>query len=186
MAATRPRTARVVYVVTGITMAAFAIGYATAGVLIVIGNQTENASGGYTATSALTWWTQASVGLGIVPQTIPALLNMTAAHPTVLAAAGTTYLANTGVAGDIYHYVRFTEATNAPTSTEVEISLTISTGSAPVFATVTVFVETQSTVPTTAQSFLIAYDLGSAATTSIVLNSVQEISQQCTGIGTCP
>lgn len=56
----------------------------------------------------------------------------------------------------------------------------------PTVTTVTVYVETQATVPATAQTFTLYYDLGSPATATITLNSVTQLGEQCSAVGTCP
>lgn len=167
-------------------MAAFAVGYAAAGALTIIGNQTESAAGSYTSTTNLAWWTAMSGGIGTVTSPLPTSLSTSSTSPTVLGAAGQTYLLNTGAAGDIEHFARFNESTSAPANTEVELTITVSTGTSATFTTVNVYLETQSHAPSASQVYVLAYDLGNAASTSIVLNSVQQIAQQCGSVGSCP
>ncbi len=146
---------------------------------------TETGAGVYHGTAALTYWTEASAGVTTQTGT-PTALSTTAATPTVLAATGTSYSINAPTVNDITHYWKFTEATTAPASTEVEMQISVSTGTVPTVTTVVVYVETQTTVPGTAQTFVLYYDLGSPATATITLNSVTQVSQQCSAVGTCP
>ena len=178
---------RAVYVATFLAAAAFVGGFALAGALTVNQGSPESAGGNYEATNAISWWSQAGVGLTTVPSTLPAsLTGTTAAAPQTLAASATSYLLNTGTAGDLAHYFRMTEAAGAPASTEVELTFSVSTGAAPTVTQVTVYIETPATSPVSATNFTFVYDLGSAATASIVLNSVQQVSQVCSAVGTCP
>ena len=178
--------AKVVYVATFLAMAAFVGGYAMAGALTISLGSPESAGGNFESTNSIAWWTQSSVGLTSVATTVPTQLATTAASPTVLVAAGQSYMINVGTAGDVAHFFKMTEATSAPASTEIEIVFTVSTGLTPAITTVTVFLESQSSAPTTAQTFLLQYDLGSPTSASIVLNSVEQISQQCAAVGACP
>jgi hypothetical protein len=145
----------------------------------------ETGSGVYHGTAALTYWTETSAGVTTQAGT-PVLLSTTAGTPTVLPAAGTSYAVNAPTLNDVTHFWKFAEATSAPASTEVELQISVSTGVIPAVTTVVVFVETQVTVPATAQTFILYYDLGSAATATITLNSVTQISEACTAVGNCP
>jgi hypothetical protein len=146
---------------------------------------TEVGSGVYHGTSALTYWTETTAGVGTQGATPPAL-STTVGAPTVLPGAGTSYSVNAPVVNDIEHYWKFTEATSAPVNTEVELTISVSTGVVPVVTSVTVYFETQATAPATAQTFILYYDLGSPATATITLNSVTQVGQQCSAVGTCP
>lgn len=179
-------SARAVYLATAVALAAFVGGYAMAGALTIATGSPEGANGNYETTNGITWWTQSSVGLASTPGTVPTQLASSAASPTVLASAGQAYMANTGTSNDVAHFFKMTEATAAPTGTELEITFSVSTGTTPVVTTLTVYVETQASAPASALTFTIYYDLGSASSASIVLNSVQQISQQCGAVGTCP
>ncbi len=145
----------------------------------------ETGSGVYHGTAALTYWTEAAAGVSTQGGT-PTTLSTTVGTPTVLPAAGTSYGVNTAVLNDITHYWKFTEATSAPPSTEIELQISVSTGVVPAVTTVVAFVETQATIPGTPQTFVLYFDLGSAATATITLNSVTQISEACTAVGTCP
>lgn len=186
MARTRV-SVKAIYIATALSLAAFVGGFAMAGALTINSGGNEAASGSFETTSSISWWTQASVGLSSTPSPVPtSLVSTTATSPQVLAAAGQAYSLNAGTVGDVAHYFKMTESTGAPTSTELEIVFSISTGTVPTVTTATVFVESQSSSPTSAQTFTLYYDLGSAASASIVLNSVQQISEQCSSVGSCP
>ncbi len=147
---------------------------------------TETGSGVYHGTTALTYWTEASAGVATQPGTAPTALSVTVGTPTVLAAAATNYAVNAWTLNDIGHFWKFTEATTAPVSTEVELQIAVSTGSPATVTNVAVYIETQATAPGAALTFTLWYDLGSPATATITLNSVTQVSEQCTGIGACP
>jgi len=177
---------RTVVLATALAMAAVLGGWAMAASLTISNGTAENGAGAYHATNGLTYFAESAVGLASQPNTAPTALSTTIGTPTVLAGAATTYAINTPTAGDLEHFWKFTEAAGAPASTELELVFTVSTGATPTVAAVTAFVETQATSPGGALVFTMNYDLGSAASGTIVLNSVMEISQSCTAVGTCP
>ncbi len=152
----------------------------------VTNSTTETGGGNYHATNSIAYWTETAVGVSTQPGTLPTALSTTVGTPTVLAAAATNYAVNTPTLNDLAHYWKFSEATTAPVSTEVELQFTVSTGVSPTITQVTVYVETQTTAPGAAITFTLFYDLGSAASGTITLNAVTEISQQCGSVGTCP
>jgi hypothetical protein len=181
-----PRVGRkMVFLATALAMAAVLGGWAlAAGITITTGNA-ETGAGAYHATNALTYFTESAVGLGSQPAGLTTL-SAVVATPTVLAAAATTYAINAPTAGDVVHFWKFTEAAGAPASTELELEFTVSTGAGPTVTQTTVYVETQAASPGAAIVFTLNYDLGNAATASITLDSVLEVSQQCSAVGTCP
>lgn len=186
---TRPRIAgKTIYIATSLMILAFGGGFAMAAITVSSGSS-ETAAGQYNGASALSFWALASgqpVGLSSTPGTVPTQIASAVGSPTVLAAAGQSYMVNAGTAGDVAQFFKFTETTGAPVNTEVELVFTVSTGSSPSIATTTVYIETQSAAPGSAQTFTLYYDLGSAASSSVVVNSVQVVSQQCNAVGTCP
>jgi hypothetical protein len=145
----------------------------------------EVGSGVYHGTTALAYWTETTAGVTTQAAT-PATLSTTAASPTVLPAVGQSYAVNAPTVNDITHFWKFSEATSAPVSTEIEMEISVSTGVVPTVTTVVVYVETQATIPGTAQTFTLYYDLGSPATATITLNSVTQVSEQCASVGNCP
>jgi len=181
-------TLKVVYLATALSLAAFVGGFAMAGALTISQGSPESANGNFESTSSISWWSQSSVGLSATPGPLPtSLAGSTAASPVVLGSgASQSFLLNAGTAGDVAHYFKMAETTSAPTSTELEIVFTVSTQTVPVVTTLTVFLETQSSSISTAVTLTLYYDLGSAASGSVVLNSVQQISQQCGSVGSCP
>lgn len=178
-------TAKAIYVATALTIAAFVGGFAMAGSLTISQGTPEAANGNFETTSSISWWNQASVGLSSTPSPVPTQLSTTAGTPTVLSSSQ-GYLINTGTAGDVAHYFKMTESAGATASTELEIVFTLSTGSTPTLSTTTVYLETQSSSPSSSVTVTIYYDLGSATSGTIVLNSVQQISQVCASVGSCP
>jgi len=145
----------------------------------------ETGSGAYHGTAALTYWTETTAGVTTQAGT-PAVLSAIMATPTVLPAAGISYGVNAPTLNDVTHFWKFTEATTSPVSTELELEFTVSSGAVPVITLVTVYIQTQAVIPGTAVTFTLFYDLGSASSGTITLNSVTEISQQCGAVGTCP
>jgi hypothetical protein len=178
--------AKTIYTATMLAILTFAAGYAIAATFSVTNGPNENGNGNYEAAGSIPWWTQSAVGLGSVPVSVPTALSSAVGTPTTLAATGQMYMINAGTTGDLDHFFTFTEASSAVASTELVLTFTISTGSTPSPSTVTVYVESQTTVPTSAQTYTLAYDLGSAASGTIVLDSFQQISQQCVSVGSCP
>jgi hypothetical protein len=176
---------RAIFVVCSLLIGVFTAGFVFASITINSGSETGN--GDYTGANALTYWTESSVGLSGAPGTLPTTLSGTANAPTVLSGSNASYGINTVVAGDTEQYFKFSETSSAPTSTEVEVVFTVNTGSGSGTTVVTtVYVETQSTAPSSTLTFTLDYDLGSAASANIVLNSAQQTSQQCSSVGTCP
>jgi hypothetical protein len=160
-------------------------GWVMAASFAVTQGPVETGSGVYHATAALTYWTESVAGVTTQTAT-PAVLSTTVGTPTVLPAAGISYAINTPTVNDVTHYWKFTEATTAPASTELEVSISVSTGTPATVTNVVVYIETQVTIPATAQTFTLYYDLGSPATATITLNSVTQISEACSAVGTCP
>jgi hypothetical protein len=171
---------------TLIAMLVLTGGWVAAASFTVTQSTTETGGGNFHGTSSLTYWTESSVGVATQPSTLPTVLSTTVGTPTVLAGTATNYGVNAPTANDLAHYWKFLEATSAPVSTELELQFTVSTGAVPVITEVVDYVETQATAPGAAITFAVYYDLGSAASGTITLNSVTEVSQVCGSVGTCP
>ncbi len=174
-----------IWAATALAMVAVVGGWAMASLTITQGAN-ETGGGEYHGAAALTYWSESASGLATQPGTLPTAVSTTVTAPTVLAGAATNYAVNAAVAGDVAQYWKFTETTAAPVSTEVEIQFTVSTGATPTVTSVTVYIETQTAAPGAAIVFTLYYDLGSPATGTITLNSVTQIDQQCSAVGTCP
>jgi hypothetical protein len=181
----RPKNRQIIGA-TAIALLALTGGWVMAASFSITDGSTETGAGAYHGTALMTYFSETSVGVGSEPGTLPTALSVTVGTPTVLAAAAANYAVNTPTSGDIVHYWKFAETTAAPTSTEVELQFTISTGAVPAVTQATVFIETQATAPAATITYTIYYDLGSPATATITLNSVTEVSLQCTAVGTCP
>jgi hypothetical protein len=183
----RPKVpGKAIYVATALAMVAFGFGYAMAASLTISSGASENGGGVYHATDSIAWWSETSVGLGTVASGLTQLSG-TAGSPTVLAATNQSYAVNAPTAGDVSHVFHLQEAASGvPANTEIEMVFSISTGSVPTVTTLTVYLETQAAPPGAVHTFTLVYDLGSAASGSIVLNDVQQISEQCSAVGTCP
>jgi hypothetical protein len=174
---------RTVYVATGFALLAVIAGFGMATFTIQQG-AALNGSGEYHGTGAIAWWTESDVGVSIQPTALPVTLSTVVGTPTVLAAASTSYGVNLAVANDVAQFWKFTEAVGAAASTELELSFTVNSGAG--ISTITAFVETQVAPPVGGATYAFYFDLGSASTGTITLNSVTEIAQQCTAVGTCP
>ena len=174
---------RTVYIATGFALLAVVAGFGLAAFTVTSGPALAG-GGEYHATNAIAWWTESDVGVSIQPTPLPTTASGVVGTPTVLAAAATNYGINAAVAGDVSQYWKFTEAVTATVSTELELAFTVSTGAG--VSSLTVYAETQVTIPGAAVTFSFYYDLGSAAAGTITLNSVTEIAQQCSAVGTCP
>jgi hypothetical protein len=171
---------------TAFALLAIVAGFGMAASFTVTQGPVITGSGVYHATNAITWWTDTSESVAVQPTVLPATLSANPTAPTTLAAVATSYGVNPAVQNDVGQSWKFTEATSATAATELELAFTVSTGAAPVVTTLTVYVETQATIPATATVFTFYYDLGSPAAGTITLNSVTEIAQQCSAVGTCP
>jgi hypothetical protein len=174
-----------VYIATGFALLAVVAGFGMAAFTVTQGPALAG-GGEYHATSAIAFWTETDVGVSVQPTVLPTLLSALVATPTVLAAAAANYGVNAPTAGDIGQFWKFTEAAGATVNTELELSFTVSTGAVPTVTTQTVYIETQAVAPAGALVFSFYYDLGSAGAGTITLNSVTEIAQQCSAVGTCP
>lgn len=176
---------RTVYVATAFALIAVVAGFGMAAFTVTQGAAITG-GGTYHGTAAIAWWTESGAGVSVQPAVLPTTLSAAVGAPTVLAGAATNYGVNAAVANDVSQYWKFVEATTATVNTELELAFTVSTGVAPVVTTLVVYVETQAAAPGAAITFGFYYDLGSAATATITLNSVTEISQLCSAVGTCP
>lgn len=174
---------RTVYIATGFALLAVVAGFGMAAFTVTDGAALAG-GGQYHATSAIAWWTESDVGVSLQPTALPTTASVVVGTPTVLAAAATNYGVNAAVAGDVGQFWKFAEAAGAPANTEIELAFTVSTAAAT--TTLTVFVETQATPPAGGATFAFYYDLGSPAAGTITLNSVTEIAQECSAVGTCP
>jgi len=151
---------------------------------VTVTSRGETGSGTSVGGNNLAYWTQADAdNLSTVPAGTTAL-STAVGTPTTLAAAATTYTINAATTGHAAVRWNFTESTSAPTSTEFEETFKVVTGAADTVTIVTVYAETRATAPGAAVIFTILYDVGS--TTAPILDSVLEITQQCSSVGHCP
>ncbi|MCI4345729.1 MAG: hypothetical protein L3K07_03100, partial [Thermoplasmata archaeon] len=117
-----------------------------------------------------------------IPGSVPGAVSTTVGTPSVLGASSSSYVINTATGGHASVELSFLESSSAPTSTEIEVTFTVTVGSPGTTSTVTAYVETQSTVSTTLL-FNFYFDAGAGA---LVFDSAQEISQPCSSVGSCP
>jgi|HubBroStandDraft_1064217.scaffolds.fasta_scaffold01074_9 hypothetical protein len=174
---------RTVYVATGFALLAVIAGFGMAAFTVTSG-PALNGGGEYHATNAIAWWAETDVGVSVQPTALPATASNVVGTPTVLAAAAANYGINVAVANDVSQFWKFTEAAGATANTELELSFSVNTAAG--ITTITSYVETQAAPPAGGATFSFYFDLGSAATATITLNSVTEIAQQCGAVGTCP
>ena len=182
---------RLVWLGTVVALLAVAGGWVMAASSFEVSQgNTEYGGGTVHSTQSIAWWSESDVGLGAIPSGTFTQLSTTPNPATTLGAGAATYTIGSTTAGDIMHYWVFDEAAGAPTGTVLELSFTVSTGTTPSVTTTTVYVETQGTSPTGSIAFTMLYDLGTPGPgTPVVLNSVTEISLQCTTVSsvtTCP
>jgi len=174
---------RTVYVATGFALLAVIAGFGMAAFTVTSG-AALNGSGEYHATNAIAWWTESDVGVSIQPTALPATASNVVGTPSLLPGVAASYGVNTAVAGDVSQFWKFTESAGATASTELELSFTVNTAAG--VTTITSYVETQAAPPGAGATFTFYFDLGSAGAGTITLNSVTEIAQQCSAVGTCP
>ncbi len=185
--APRPhRARRWAWAGTLVALLAIGAGWTVAASFSVSLGSTETGAGTYHPTTALTYFAEVDAGVAIVPTPAPTTLSTTVGTPTVLPATATNYGVNTATAGDVGQFWKFTEATTAPVSTELVLRFSVSTGAGPTITQVTAYVETQAVAPGSALTFVLYFDLGAVSGGTITLNSVLEITQQCSAVGTCP
>lgn len=176
----RRRGALALYLLaTGVVVITFLGGYAlgalsvTHGSLLGVGTET---SGRY-----IPWWTQSTTGRSTPPGALRTL-STTPGSPTVLGGTATNYELDTATGTDTGVLWTFSEATNATVNTELELQFSaIVSGTT---YTYTVYIETQATIPGTAQTYEFFWDSGT--TTTLVLQSWGQLSEQCPSVGTCP
>ncbi len=183
----KPRVpARAVYVATVLALITFGAGYAFAALSVTTG--TETGAGNYVGTAGIAWWSLSATNPGAVqtvPTALPTVLSTTVGTPTVLAGVATNYLIGAGTAGNIAQVLKFSETAAAPASTELEIFVSFNTGAgAGTTTSTTVYVQTQ--VAPGAIVFTMFIDVGNAAAGTITINFTEQISQQCSAVGTCP
>lgn len=147
-----------------------------------IGSGLESGKGATEVGNAITWWGETAVTLTLIPSPVPATANASAATPTLLTTANTSYAVGAVKAND--SAIRWDFQLKAPpVLTEFEITVTVLNLTAASAATFTVFLETPATAPTGTVLVSLFVDNG-AGTTGF--QAVSQLSQQCTAFGTCP
>jgi hypothetical protein len=199
----RPKISeRLVFAGVIMSVVAFGMGFAVAAYTVT--NGSESGSGNYISTGAIAYWTAGGTGvLTAEVSTIPAsgttaiAASNSATTPQVLAGTATSYIAGSvtaGVggataAGDVAQVFKFTQSANLPAAqSEFEIIITINYAVSSQ-ATLNVYIETQTTAPTSATIFTFYIDIGSASSSSVTINWASQNSEACTGVaGTavCP
>lgn len=173
---------RAIAIATILAMLMFGAGYAMAAITVT--NTTETAGGTYVNPGAISGWALSAtdpVAVAVIPSSGLTAASTTVGTPSVLPGAATSYSVGTVTAGDIAQVLHFSETAAAPVSTEIEITFTLSSASV---VTTTVYVETQAAPAAYTMTFYL--DAGSAAGASVTINYAEQISQQCSAVGTCP
>jgi len=152
-----------------------------------VNNVAETAGGAYVSEGGLTWWSEVALVSGSIPGTVPPATGSVVGTPVVLSAAGSSYRIGAATAGHLAQVFWFNETTAAPLSTEFEIKITVSVGGTPATTTTVGYLETRTTAPGSTLTYLVYFDTGAAALPGTAfLTTVTQLTQQCTGIGTCP
>ncbi len=175
----------------------WAVGAALAVVLLVSGLAWASlstyaaplvANGNLQQDTSLNYWTETTIASTIIPTTLPIAVSTTAGTPTSLKAMSTSYEFNSGavVSGHPAVEFTFTEQTNATKNTEIEIRFTVGTQTGSTIP-VTIYIETQSSIPASPTLYNFYYDLGTAAaSTQVIVDTADQASLVCSAVGTCP
>ncbi|MGC2788831.1 MAG: hypothetical protein WA547_02080 [Thermoplasmata archaeon] len=144
--------------------------------------------GGIGATSPfLSGWQQTGVAASATPDPVPTPMSATVTVPTRLpATAGSLSVSAGGVAGHQALEWTFTETVGIPVNEEIELDLSIqyTAGAVSHNLTETAFLETQAGALGASLVFNLYWDAGAPA--GITFGAESEISQVCSGVGTCP
>jgi hypothetical protein len=168
---------RVIYIAVVASVLTFVGGYALAALTVT--NGTQSGSGNYEGTGAIAWWSDPNTpaaALGLIPSSGTSAVSVAQGTNTVLGAAATSYTVGTVTAGDIAEIFKFTETSSATINTYFEVVFSIS---AATVTTQTAYLETQATAPAGSVVFTFYLDAGSAASSSVTIAYVLQISQLC-------
>jgi hypothetical protein len=144
----------------------------------------EQGQGADVGEAGPSYWVWEAAQVWHIPRPVPALLSASAAAPTRLARASTSYRIDAAVSGDLAVRWTFSETTTAPASTELELRLT--DGLSGTANTLTVYVETQLGVRRAALTFLLYWDAGAVGPTGITVETMQADVLVCSAVGHCP
>ncbi len=158
----------------------FALGAATQ----VTQGQVENSQGAYVAQQGLTYWTWEATILDTIPTPVPGSASTAVGTPTVLPAAGASYVIDTSTAGAESVRWEFSEAITAPTSTELEFRFVAGLNGPS--SSLRVYLETQRPAPVGALTFYLYWDAGTFPPASLTIETMQVTVLACTAVGTCP
>ena len=153
---------------------------------ISIGHSNESVTGRADGAGTLPDWQATASLASTVPTPAPTVLSAAAATPTRLSAAGRSYLLAAGTAGHEAADWTFVESVGIALNLEIELQfeVTATVGGTTASHGYTVYLETQATAPTAADTFQVFWDGG--ATTGVTLVAQSELSQACAAAGTCP
>lgn len=142
----------------------------------------EMATGSLTPARLLADWSFQSAAPTTIPALVPGAASSSVASPSVLPAGSSSYVVNPATAGHGAVEWVLLERGSAPANTEIALTFVDTTGATPATSTDTVYVETQSVVSGTS-AYAFYFDAGAG---TVVLDSVQETSQLCPSVGSCP
>jgi hypothetical protein len=157
------------------------VGFAV-GAITVRSDPSVTGTGNLNPGTELAYWSFHATTPTTIPGAVPGAVSTSVSTPTVLGASGSSFAINTATAAHSAVEWSFLESASAPTSTEIELTFTVTVGSPGTTSTVTGYVETQSSVSATLL-FNFYFDAGAAA---LVFDSAQELSQPCSAVGSCP
>ncbi|MCI4342005.1 MAG: hypothetical protein L3K11_06530, partial [Thermoplasmata archaeon] len=118
----------------------------TIGFLTLHAGPSDTGTAGDTAASLLGYWKFHAVVAATIPGTVPGAASLTVASPSTLPAGTASYVLNSATSGHSAVEWTVQETSAAPTSTELELEFAVTTGSPGTSSTITVFIETQSSV----------------------------------------
>jgi hypothetical protein len=144
----------------------------------------ELAQGADVGENTPTYWLWEGAQRWNIPAPVPALLSDVATLPTVLPAAGASYVLNSATATNTSVRWTFRETVAAPTSTELELRFT--DGLSRTAVTITVYLETRASALPGPLTFLLYWDGGAFAPTGITVQTMQVTVQACASLGHCP
>jgi hypothetical protein len=181
-------SSRIIYIAVIASVVTFLAGYAIAGLTVT--NSSQSGNGNYVGAGNIPWWSDANTpaaAVKVIPSSGTSAVSVVQGTNTLLPSSATSYTVGTVTAGDIAEVLVFSELSSASLSTFFEVVFTLSTGAGPTVTTTTAYLETQATAPGGTILFTFYLDAGSASSSSVTINSVQQISQLCgSTAASCP
>lgn len=182
----QPRDLRFGLLLIGLAVGASISGYALGGGLRVDSPTLLTSSAQLDSGNDVgTWWLVERIVYVILPATLPSSASGAVGTPTVLPGNASVLLAGSGISGQAGAEFVYNETGSAPRSTEVELRLDVAiNGGAP--STITVYIETQSTVPAGTHAYGFMVDTGPSPQSHLLVESVRIVALPCSSVGMCP